>query len=133
MMRFLLVLVFLLLIGFCAIVLGLFFTKKHVKFPVLAALALVLSLLGGVLIFLTLKQGIRGALKVYLILAGAAPAAMVISVVLHNAISGLLTALLHRDFEEAAFFLIALFGCPAAFFVGAIGSIVMIIRSMIRA
>ena len=87
-----------------------------------------ISLLGAALIFLTLKQDVAGILKIFLILAGAAPATMIISVILHNAISGLLTHFLKREVEEAVFFLIAVFGCPAAFLVGVVGSIVMMIR-----
>ena len=130
-MRLSLVLVFLSLVGLSALVTIAIFLKKHVSFTILAALMLAASLLGGALIFLTLKQDVGGLLKVFLILAGASPAVMVISVILHNAISGLLTALLHREVEEAVFFLTALFGCPAVFLVGIVGSITLFIRDVV--
>jgi hypothetical protein len=114
------------------VVASLFFARKHVGFRFLAALMFPLSILGGALIFLTIEQNVRGAFRVFLVLVGIAPAAMIVSIILHNAISGLLTALLKREFEEAVFFLIALFACPAAFLVGTIGSIVLIIKNVIH-
>jgi hypothetical protein len=130
-MRLSLIWVFFSLLVLSVVVAILFFARKHVKFVFMAAIMFALALLGGALILLTLEQDVGGSLKVFLILAGVAPAAMVVSIILHNAISGLLTSLLNRDFEEAVFFLIALFGCPAVFLVGVIGSLVLIIRDII--
>jgi len=127
-----LVLALLILIGLSVAVIGLFIAKKHVKFPFLAALMLALPLSGGALIFLTLRQDVGGALKVFLMLAGVAPVAMVVSVVLHNGIYALAKDLFHKEFEEAFFFLIALFACPAAFLVGVVGSIVLMVRNLIH-
>ena len=123
--------VFFSLLVLSVVVVILFFARKHTKFVFLAAMLFALALLGGALILLTLEQDIGGSLRIFLILAGVAPAAMIVSVILHNAISGLLTSLLNRDFEEAVFFLIALFGCPALFLVGIVGSIVLLIRDML--
>ncbi len=96
--------------------------KKRNPLRVLMILMLILSSLGGALIFLTLKQNVGGMFKIFLILAGTAPAAMVISSILHNVICALA-----KGFEEAVFFIIAVFVCPAVFLVGAIGGIVLII------
>ena len=105
--------------------------KKYRPFRVLAALILALSILGGVMILLVLKYEMSGTLRYFLILAGISPAAMVVSVILHNAISGLLTALLKREMEEAVFFLLGLFGCPATFLIGVMGSIILIIKGAV--
>ena len=131
-MRLSLVLVFLLLVGISIGVVSLFFAKNHAKSLFLAALILAFSLSGGVLIFLTLKQDVGGALKVFLILTGVAPGAVTVSVLLHNAIYALAKGLFDKEFEEPVFFSIALFACPAAFLVGVVGSIVLIIRNLVR-
>jgi hypothetical protein len=130
-MRLSLIWVFFSLLVLSVVVAILFFARKHAKFVFLAAILFALALLGGALILLTLEQDVGGSLRIFLILAGVAPAAMIASIILHNAISGLLTSLLNRDFEEAVFFLIALFGCPAVFLVGVVGSLVLIIRDII--
>jgi len=123
--------VFFSLLVLSVVVAILFFAKKHAKPIFLAAILFALALLGGALILLTLEQDVSGSLRIFLILAGIAPAAMIVSIILHNAVSGLLTSLLNRDFEEAVFFLIALFACPALFLVGVVGSIVLLIRDML--
>lgn len=131
-MKLSLVLVLLSFVGFSIVITGLFFARKHVGFRFLAALMFVVALLGGALIFLTLEQDVHGMLRIFLMLTGIAPAAMIVSVILHNVISGLLTALLKREFEEAIFFLTAVFACPAAFLAGAVGSIVLIVKNMLH-
>ena len=130
-MELLLIVVFFLLTLNFSVAVVMIFTKKRVKFLPLGVLATALLLLGGLLIFLTLGHGASGLFKLFLLLAGAAPIAMVVSAILHNAVSALLSRLLKREFEEAVFFLIAVFGCPTAFFTGIIGSIVMIVRGMV--
>jgi hypothetical protein len=73
---------------------------------------------------------IGGTDKDYALLA-AAPAAMPISAIPHNLISAGITRLRGgKESEEPVFFLLALFGCPAAFAVGAIGTIVILIKSL---
>lgn len=104
--------------------------RKYRPFRVLIALVILLSLLGGVQVYLLLKQNVDGTLKIFLILAGASPVAMIISVILHNLISGFLTARSERDIEEAVFFLFSVFGCPTTFLVGVVGSIVLIIKDI---
>ncbi len=88
--------------------------------------------LGAALIFLTVKEKVGGKLKKFLILTGASSAGLVVSILLHNAIYGLFIHWFGPDFweriglpDEPFFFIIAVFICPAAFLVGAIGSIVL--------
>ncbi|MEE8637550.1 MAG: hypothetical protein V3T21_00735 [Candidatus Margulisiibacteriota bacterium] len=61
-------------------------------------------------------------LKFFLILTGGSAILFVASILLHNLLSAVL------GFEEPVFFLIAVFVCPAAFLVGAIGSIILLIK-----
>lgn len=85
----------------------------------------ILVLLGVILVVLTVSQGVEGALRVFLIMTGAAPAAFLISVLLHNATCAIIMVLFDKEVDEPVFFLLAVFGCPAAFVVGAIGSVVL--------
>ena len=130
-MRLSLVLVFVSLVGLSVVVATLFLAKKRVKLPFLTALMLAFSLSGGALIFLTLKQDVGGALRIFLILAGVAPGAVTVSAILHNAIYGLAKGLFGKGFEEPVFFLIGVFACPAVFLVGVVGTIVLIIRDVV--
>jgi len=64
-------------------------------------------------------------LKTFLLVAGTSLGAFIISVLLHNAISGLF------EIKEPVFFCIAVFICPLAFAVGIIGSLVMFIKGLL--
>ncbi|MBL7166303.1 MAG: hypothetical protein ISS55_07460 [Dehalococcoidales bacterium] len=64
-------------------------------------------------------------LKTFLIVAGIAVAAFIISVFLHNAISALF------DIEEAVFFVIAVFISPLALLVGPVGSLVLFVMGLL--
>ena len=90
-----------------------------------------LFLLGVALIVLTVKEKVQGTLKRFLILTGASSAGIFVSVLLHNAIYGLVYVdILNRpDLDEFFFFIMAIFICPLAFLVGVVGSIVLIIKS----
>jgi hypothetical protein len=95
----------------------------------------IFSLLGGLLIFLTIKERIEGVLKKFLILTGASAAGFFVSVLLHNFLYALnvitsdiiilryLTEVLH-----VTFFLMAVFVCPLGFLIGARGSIIILVR-----
>jgi len=63
-------------------------------------------------------------LKTFLLVAGISLGAFIISVFLHNAISGLF------EIEEPVFFSIAIFICPLAFIVGLIGSLVIFFKGI---
>jgi len=108
---------------------------KQTIFPLAAVLALAFFLLGGALLFLTIKQKIQGKLKKYLILTGASSTGFFVSVLLHNLFYGLgmitanitvLRSLMGGLY--AAFFIIAIFVCPIGFIVGAVGSIVIFLK-----
>ncbi|MFC1592794.1 hypothetical protein ACFL4C_02140 [Candidatus Omnitrophota bacterium] len=83
----------------------------------------VFVLLGVALLFLTLKTKVGGILKKFLLLTGASAVGMPVSILLHNVVSGLF------NIEEPVFFITALFVCPIGFLVGAVGTIVLGIKS----
>ena len=92
-------------------------------------------LLGLALIFFTLRAGISGILRKFLILSGASAAGFLVSVFLHNLFYGLaiitsqiallssLMAILHL-----VFFLTAIFICPLGFLVGLAGTITLFVK-----
>ncbi len=69
------------------------------------------------------ERGLK-MLKVFLLVAGISLGAFIISVFLHNAISGLF------GIEEPVFFSIAVFVTPLAFAAGIIGSLVIFIKGL---
>jgi len=108
---------------------------KRALFPFVAILAAIFFVLGGVLIFLTLKLKTEKKLKMFLILTGASAVGFLLGVVLHNFFYGLgmvtghiitlkyITGALH-----VTFFIIAIFVCPIVFLIGAVGSMLMLIK-----
>jgi len=64
-------------------------------------------------------------LKTFLLIAGIALGTLVISVFLHNALSGLF------GIEEPVFFVIAVFIASSAFVVGIIGSLILFIKGLL--
>jgi hypothetical protein len=83
----------------------------------------VFLVLGLALVVLTIKQKVQGKLKIFLLLTGGSAAGFVVFSVLHN----LLYALL--GFEEPVCFLIAVVVCPVTFIIGAVGSIVLMVKN----
>jgi len=96
---------------------------------------IIFSLLGIVLVFLTVKGKIEGILKKFLILTGASAAGFFVSVFLHNAFYALALVVSHimvlsflMEILEIVFFFIAIFVCPIGFLIGTVGSIVLFIK-----
>lgn len=96
---------------------------------------IIFSLLGIVLIFLTLKQKVGGALKKFLILTGISATGFFISVFLHNIFYGLSIIIsqisilsFFMEILHIAFFIIAIFICPLVFMIGLIGTIIIFIK-----
>lgn len=95
----------------------------------------VFFLLSGALIFSAVKEKVPGILKKFYILTGASSVGFFVSLLLHYVIYGLFIQWFGVDFwggnglsNEPFFFIMAIFVCPAGFLVGAVGSIVVIIR-----
>jgi uncharacterized membrane protein len=96
---------------------------------------IIFSLLGGLLIFFTVKEKVEGALRKFLILVGASAVGFFVSVLLHNffyalgVITSNITILRYlTEILHVTFFLIAIFVCPLGFLIGAIGSIIIFVR-----
>jgi len=89
----------------------------------------VLFALGGVLIFLTVKQKVGGMPKKFLLLTGASAVGIPVSAALHNLVYALFIYWFGADFwnggDEPFFFVMAIFVCPIGFLVGVVGSIVL--------
>ena len=97
----------------------------------------ILLLLSVALIILTVREKVEGMLKKFLILTGASPVGLFVSILLHNAIYGLLIYWFGTDFwertgigDEPFFFFMAIGVCPLGFIVGVVGSIVLAIREI---
>ena len=130
------------LAGTLTIIASLFYVGTFSEFarafrgPVfLASSGVVLFLLGVTLIFLTVKEKAGGMLRTFLILTGAAAAAIPVSFILHNAVYAIFIHWFGVDFwdrvglgNEPFFFSIAILVCPAAFGVGLVGSIFLAMR-----
>ena len=90
--------------------------------------------LGVTLLVLTVKTKVAGTLKKFLLLTGASAVGLPVFAVLHNAIYALLIYWFGEDFwgtsgDEPVFFILAVIVCPIGFLVGAIGTIVLAIKS----
>ncbi len=97
----------------------------------------IFSLLGGALIFLTLKKKVKGKQKKFLILTGASAAGFFVSVLLHNFLYALAIitsqiALLSQLMEilHVIFFIIGIIVCPIGFLVGVVASLPFFIRKI---
>ncbi len=92
-------------------------------------------LLGLALLILAIKVKTERTFKVFLILTGAAAVGVFASMLLHNLVYGLFIQLFGEGFwqrtgmeDEPLFFIMAIFVCPLAFLVGAVGTIVLVVR-----
>lgn len=125
---------FLLAIVFILIMVGMFVPYVGTKLFEVAGPVLVFSeqiaflLLGATLIVLTLKNKIERPLKKLLLLTGISAVGFFVFVLLHNFTSGLLSMIYKKEIEELVFFLLAVFVCPLGFLVGAVGSVVLLLR-----
>jgi hypothetical protein len=95
----------------------------------------VFSLLGVVLIVLTLREKVGGRLKTFFLLTGASAAGILVSILLHAAVYALFSHFFGSDFwnggDELFFFTMAVVVCPLGFLVGVVGSIVLLIKSAV--
>jgi hypothetical protein len=96
--------------------------RLPVRFVGLPAWVVIVGL-GVTLIVLTVKTKVGGILKKFLLLTGASAVGLPVFAILHNVVSGLF------NIEEPVFFIIATIVCPVGFLVGAVGSIVLAIKT----
>ena len=93
---------------------------------------IIFSLLGGILLFLTVKKKMEKKLKIFLILTGASAAGFFIAVLLHNMLYALAVVAENiiivkylAEFVGIIFFFVSVFACPLGFLVGVVGTIVL--------
>jgi len=119
---------------FIVLVVVIFSPMEYISISILfmAIPGIIFLLLGIALLVLTAKSGLRGLLKKFLLITGAAPIGVVVSVVLHNVFYGVFIHFFGADFwdrigvgDEPVFFILALIVCPIAFLVGIVGSIIL--------
>jgi len=127
--------VFYVLIGVFVLIVGFFVLPDPKRFLFLfaAVLAFIFLILGGVLVYLSLKSKADKKLKIFLVMTGGAAALFLTSVLLHNLFYGIMIYFFGQgywgDGDEGFFFIIAIFVCPIVFLVGTIGSFVMLRKS----
>ena len=93
-------------------------------FPLLLYFVWVAFLVLGIIFLVITKKGkTRGVLRGFQFLMGASAVGLPLSGVLHNVLSALLNV------EEPVFFMIAVFVCPIGLLVGAVGTILVNVRS----
>ena len=115
--------VFWALVGVFVIIVSMIFIPLGFPPAIFIPTIVVFVLLGMALLFLTIKTKVRGILKKFLLLTGASAVGLSVFVFLHNVVSVLF------NIEEPIFFIMAVFVCPLTFLVGAVGSIVLAIKS----
>ncbi len=128
--------IFLVLVGVFIVILGVFFIPvfRDIFRGSLWFLSpfVVFFLLGGALIFFTVKEKVAGMPKKFLLLTGASAVGFLLFILLHNAVYGLFIHFFGAEFwnggDEPVFFILAVIVCPLGFLVGATGSIVLAVR-----
>ena len=126
------------LIGSFIIIIGMFFVptvSEFVQGPLFLVPFIIFSLLGAVLLFLTVKSKIKGRHKKLLILTGVSAVGFFVGILLHNLLYALAIvssqiAILKYLFEflQATFFIVAVIVSPLGFAIGAIGTIVILVK-----
>jgi len=96
-------------------------------------------LLGLTLLILVVRADIDKTFKKFLILTASSAVGLFVSIILHNLVFGLFTQWFGEDFwersgigDEPFFFMMAIFICPIAYLIGAVGSIVVMMRRKTR-
>jgi hypothetical protein len=91
------------------------------------SLIVVLTVLGVILIMLTVQKEVTGTLKIFLLLTGAATTGFSVFAVLHNLVTAMFIKFFkaNKNFDEPVFFILATIVCPLSFLAGAVGTIVL--------
>ncbi len=127
------------MVGVFVIVVSMIFIRPLNRSSVFAFVFLpciaVFFLLGVTLIVLTVRAKVGRMLKGFLLLTGASVVGLPVFGILHNVVYGLFQIWFGADFwkrtglgDEPVFFILAVIICPAAFLVGAVGSVVLAIK-----
>ncbi len=135
---FLLLIVLWVLIGIFAIIVSPMVIpafRKYVNFCLVIVSGISFSLLGLILIFLTLRGKIKGKLKKSLFLIGISAIGFFVSILLHNLFYGLSIITSQTTWLsylakglEGGFFILGVFICPFGFLGGIITSFLLFIK-----
>ena len=103
----------------------------------MAATGVILIGLGTALIVLTVKKGVTGKPRIFLLLTGASAAGIPVFAVLHNLVYALFILCFGEGFwgasgDEPVFFILAIIVCPLTFLTGAIGTTVLAIKNKLN-
>ena len=118
--------IFWVLVGVFVIVAGTMFIPSVGRLPLRLNVFAgwpVFAALGVALLVLTVKTKVGGTLKKFLLLTGSSAVGLLVFGILHNVVSALFNT------EEPVFFIIATIVCPIGFLVGAVGTIVLAIKT----
>ena len=109
--------------------------NEFLQGPVFLLPMVLFSLTGGILLFMIFRQNVEKPLKTWLVITGVFSTGFFVSVFLHNMIYALVILLFGPDIwenigmsDEPVFFIIGVVICPVGFLIGAVGSIVMLIK-----
>ncbi len=112
------------------------FLGHKLTIVVFASLIITFSVLAAVLVVLTARVKEAFIRKLFFIVTGASAAGVLVFGILHNLVYGLCVKFgwvyWGEGGDEPVFFILALFVCPVLFFLGALGSIVLLIRAGLR-
>jgi hypothetical protein len=119
---------------FCALLIGALLIGVSDNIP-----GIVLCYLAATIPFIALTRNWQ-SVKKFLKLMGASAVGLIVFAVLHNLVYALFIYFFGEDFwirvgleDEPFFFIMAIIVCPAAFLVGAVGSVVLAIKKFRRA
>lgn len=95
------------------------------------SLSLVFFVLGMLLTVLAARSKTGRALKMFLLLTGGAATGILVSVLIHNVLTGLFQGywLQTRGGDEPFFFILGIFILPVVYLVGVAGSIVIMVQA----
>ncbi len=128
-----LIIVFLAILSF--FIVSTFREMERILFMYMMILAGIFFILGLILLILTIKMKVKRPFKFFLLSTGISSTAFLPSIILHNFyyalyIATIQTPILNYSAEilHVAFFLFAIPICPILFLIGAIGTIILLIK-----
>lgn len=132
---------FLALLGVFLVLVGQFFIpvvrEFFAGFLLFLLPSIIFSLVGVALIVSTVKEKVKGLLKIFLLLTGSSAIGFFVAILLHNLFYALGIIISHvpalyylMQAVHVTFFFIATLVCPIGFIIGAVGSIFLGIKKL---
>ena len=125
--------IFWIMVAVFIIIVGTIFIGVAHPYVILSSIGILFGL-GVALLVLTIKKKVSGMLRVFWLLTGASAVGLPVFAGLHNLVYALFIRFFGADFwgaggDEPFFFILAIIVCPIAFLVGAVGTIVLVIKN----